>query len=87
MPYVSRDDNCRISGVFANRQPGFAEEHLADDNPELLAFLNPATRLTIAMPDTTPTTLNADPINDLDAVTRRYLDERLAQLTQTFRRA
>jgi hypothetical protein len=39
MPYVSRDDSGNITGCFANKQPGFAEEYLPDDDPEVLAFL------------------------------------------------
>lgn len=30
-----------ITGAFRNPQPGYAEEELADDNAEVLAFLNP----------------------------------------------
>ncbi len=36
MPYVSRE-NGAISGLFANLQPGFAEEFLPDDNAEVVA--------------------------------------------------
>ena len=38
MPYVQRDDEGNITGCFANPQPGFAEEYLPDDNPEVVAF-------------------------------------------------
>jgi hypothetical protein len=41
MPHVSRDANGNINGVYANLQPGYGEEYLPDDDPELLAFLNP----------------------------------------------
>lgn len=37
MPYVQRTDGV-ITGTFANLQPGFAEEFLPDDNPEVVAF-------------------------------------------------
>lgn len=40
MPYVQRD-NGPIVGLYACEQPGYAEEFLADDHPEVLAFLNP----------------------------------------------
>lgn len=43
MPYVSRGDNGKINGLYANLQPGYAEEFLPDDNPEVMAFLNPPT--------------------------------------------
>jgi hypothetical protein len=39
MPYVQRDDEGNITGIFANPQPGFAEEYLPDDDPEVVAFL------------------------------------------------
>ena len=38
MPYVERDNNDDITGTFANPQPGFAEEYLPDDDPEVVAF-------------------------------------------------
>lgn len=40
MPYVQRTDGA-ITGVFANTQPGIAEEWLKDDDAGLLAFRNP----------------------------------------------
>lgn len=42
--FVSRDGDSKITGHFANLQPGFAEEEVADDNAELLAFINPPKR-------------------------------------------
>lgn len=42
MPYVQRGSGV-IVGVFTALQPGFAEEFLPDDNPEVMAFLNPPT--------------------------------------------
>jgi hypothetical protein len=41
MPYVSRDAGSHINGVYANQQPGFAEEFLPNDDPEVVAFLAP----------------------------------------------
>jgi hypothetical protein len=38
--YVQRT-NDKITGAFANLQPGLAEEWLADSDPELQMFLNP----------------------------------------------
>ncbi len=38
--YVQRTEGA-ISGVFANLQEGYAEEALASDDPEVLAYLNP----------------------------------------------
>ncbi|MGK4311646.1 hypothetical protein ACSMFX_26140 [Pseudomonas mosselii] len=35
MPYVQRDEAGKVSGRFANPQPGFAEEWLDDNHPEL----------------------------------------------------
>lgn len=39
--YVQRNQEGVITGAFANMQPGYAEEYLPDDDPELLAFLSP----------------------------------------------
>lgn len=38
--YVERADGV-IIGAYANLQPGLAEELVASDTPELVAFLNP----------------------------------------------
>lgn len=40
MPFVSRNSNGNINGVFANRQD-FAAELLPDNDPAIIAFLNP----------------------------------------------
>ncbi|TVR11857.1 MAG: DUF4376 domain-containing protein [Salinarimonadaceae bacterium] len=40
MPYVQRREG-RVVGLYANEQPGYAEEFLAEDHPEVLAFLTP----------------------------------------------
>lgn len=40
MVYVQRDNGV-IVGCFAKRQPGIAEEFVADNSPEVLAFRNP----------------------------------------------
>jgi hypothetical protein len=36
MSFVQRDCDGLIVGSFANLQPGFAEEYVSDDDPELL---------------------------------------------------
>lgn len=41
MPFIQRNDAGQIVGQFANQQPGYAEEWIADDNPELL-HISPA---------------------------------------------
>ena len=38
MPYVQRDLKGKIVGVYANPQPGRAEEFLAEDHPEIIEF-------------------------------------------------
>ncbi len=38
--FVQRDGDGRIQGSFANLQPGYAEEEVADDDAELVAFLD-----------------------------------------------
>ncbi|QIG66835.1 hypothetical protein EVB41_005 [Rhizobium phage RHph_TM3_14A] len=41
MPYVSRDINGNINGLYEQLQEGYAEEFLLADDPEVVAFLNP----------------------------------------------
>lgn len=41
MPYVQRDENEAVCGLFVNPQSGYAEEWLDDNDPEVIAFLNP----------------------------------------------
>lgn len=40
MPYVQRRDGV-VCGCYAQRQPGLAEELLAEDHPDVLVYLNP----------------------------------------------
>jgi hypothetical protein len=40
MPYVQLD-NGTIVGVYANAQPGYAEEWREDDDADVVAYLNP----------------------------------------------
>jgi hypothetical protein len=40
MPYVKRE-NGAIAGLLLNPQPGYAEEFLADDDAEVVAYLTP----------------------------------------------
>lgn len=49
MPYVQRTGGA-ISGVFANFQPGFAEEWLDDDHPEVVAYLSPPDPIIVLYP-------------------------------------
>lgn len=44
--FVQRDGLNRIVAHFANPQPGFAEEEVADDNAELVAFITTGLALT-----------------------------------------
>lgn len=39
--FVRRDVHGKIVGAFANQQDGFADEWVADDSPDLLAFYAP----------------------------------------------
>lgn len=41
MPYIQRNESGVIVGVYVSLQPGFAEEWLEDNDPEVIAFLNP----------------------------------------------
>ncbi len=37
--FIQRNDQGVVTGVFAARQDGFAEEFLPADHPEVLAYL------------------------------------------------
>jgi hypothetical protein len=39
MPYVQRDVSAKIVGLYAASQPGYAEEFLAANAPEVTAYL------------------------------------------------
>lgn len=41
MPYIQRNKDGKIKGVFARLQQGYAEEFLPDDDAEVLAYQNP----------------------------------------------
>ena len=48
MRYVERGIDGKVTGLYANPQPGYAEEELSDDSPEVVAYLNPVeTRKTL----------------------------------------
>jgi hypothetical protein len=49
--YVQRGASGTITGAFANPQPSFATEFLADTDPSLMAFLNPPVPVTILSQD------------------------------------
>jgi hypothetical protein len=51
MPWVQRNASGAISGVFANEQPGYADELLADNDPIVVAFLNPSAPQTVLSQD------------------------------------
>jgi len=36
MRYVERGIDGKVTGVYANPQPGYAEEELSDDSPEVV---------------------------------------------------
>lgn len=40
MPYVERKAG-KVVGLYANLQAGYAEEFLADDHPDMVAYRNP----------------------------------------------
>lgn len=40
--FVERDAIGSVKGVYANPQPGYAEEELSDDHPDVVAFRHPA---------------------------------------------
>lgn len=41
MVFVQRTNDGKIKGVYANRQEGYAEEELPDDDNEVIEFFNP----------------------------------------------
>ena len=51
MPWVQRDASGAINGIYANAQPGYANEFLADNDPTVVAFLNPPTVETVLSQD------------------------------------
>lgn len=57
MPYVSREASGNIDGLYANPQPGFAEEYLPDDDPAVVAFLNPPPPINPALDSMQPKTI------------------------------
>ena len=47
MVFIQRDESGeKIVGVYARKQDGYAEEALADDDPDVIAFLNPPPTIT-----------------------------------------
>lgn len=42
--FIERDQQGAIKGAYRQAQPGYAEEEIADDAAELVAFLNPPVR-------------------------------------------
>jgi hypothetical protein len=51
MPWVQRDATGAICGCFANRQPEYADEFLADTDTAMIAFLNPPVPQTVLSQD------------------------------------
>ena len=43
--FIERDEQGKIKGVYRAKQDGYAEEELADDHPEVVAYLNPAPKV------------------------------------------
>ncbi len=43
--FVWRNENGLVVGLFANAQPGYAEEYLAADHPDILDFYRPQAEL------------------------------------------
>lgn len=79
--FVSRDGDNLITGAFYSRQPGRAEEELADNNSELLDFLNNNEFYRMSLNDYK--TLCINKINDQikDYVYSRYALHRQITLT------
>ncbi len=58
MPYVQRDRSGNMRGLFARRQEGFAEEFLAEDHPDVVAFLAPTV---VSDPDRAESRIQSNP--------------------------
>lgn len=43
--YVQRDKSGRVTGHFANPQPGYAEEELPEDHPDIKDYHNERKRI------------------------------------------
>lgn len=50
MPFVRRDESGAVAGLYANAQPGYAEEFLEEDHTEVVAYRNPPTPLPDLLP-------------------------------------
>ena len=59
MSFVERNPDGTIKGVYANRQPGYADEELADDHPAVVTFRN------------RPSSQPRDVMGELDAIKTR----------------
>lgn len=46
--YVERDESGRVKGVYANRQPDYAEEAIEDTHPDVRAYYAPPTDAELA---------------------------------------
>jgi hypothetical protein len=85
MPFVRRDTSGKIIGVFANKQPGRAEEFLADNSLELASHRAPRV---ISPGDLVEDGIKGDPgldalvqyIADRDGLTERKLIDDLRLL-------
>lgn len=38
MPFVERTKDGVVTGVYSCKQPGYAEEYLKDDHPDVVAY-------------------------------------------------
>lgn len=72
MKFVERDQAGKVKGLYANRQPGYAEEELADNHPEVIEFRTPK--------PPPPVKDIVDLINDLSPERKAVLKAKLAAL-------
>lgn len=70
MPFVQRNHRGEVTGLFANRQLGYAEEQLADDHPDVVAF-----RKAHPTPKELLEPLSVEDIRRLDADSKRIATE------------
>jgi hypothetical protein len=82
MPWAQRNDAGTITALYARRQPGRAEERMADDDPEVVAFHKESEGPTAEQQEAQLEAWSDDLIDAIDA----YIDAKIADLDTSERR-
>lgn len=83
MPYISRDKDQKINGIYTNSQEGYAEEFIDDDEQELIAYFNQAIPELLASPQTPLQARRAILGTTAEALADKQVDD-LFKLAMTF---